>query len=118
MPVGRPRIWDTPDELQTAIDSYFEYCDKNEKPYTIAGLAVFLDVDRQTIYNYEKKQRYFDTIKKARDRVYNYMEEWAMIKGNAGTIFLMKNYGYTDRQEVNIEGNDFAETLGKFVNKL
>jgi len=117
-PGGRPRIWDTPEELQKAVDSYFKYCDEEGKPYTIAGLAVFLEVDRQTIYNYEKKQQYFDTIKKARNKIYNFMEEWAITKGNAGTIFLMKNYGYTDRQEVSVESNDFKHMLGKFVDKI
>ncbi|MDA3807753.1 MAG: terminase small subunit [Thiomicrorhabdus sp.] len=98
--VGRPKCWDSPEELQAQIDTYFNHCDNKEKPYTIAGLAVFLEVDRQTIYNYEKKQQFFDTIKKARDRIYNFLEEWCIMKGNAGTIFVMKNYGYTDKQEV------------------
>ena len=98
--MSKNKIWETPEELEKDIESYFEYCDKNGKPYTIAGLAVFLKVDRHTIYNYGNREPYFHTIKKARDKVFAYWEEWAMTKGNAGTIFLMKNYGYTDRQEV------------------
>ena len=117
-PVGRPRCWNSPEELQEQINAYFDHCDIKNKPYTIAGLAVFLEVDRHTIYNYEKSQEYFHTIKKARDKIYCFMEEWAMVKANAGTIFLMKNYGYTDRQELDVKATGFGDKLERFVDKL
>lgn len=100
MGAGRPRKWNSKEELQSMIDSYWQYCEDNEKPMTIAGLAYFTKVDRQTIYNYAKDEEYFDTIKKARERIVMGFEELAITKGNAGTIFIMKNYGYKDKQEV------------------
>lgn len=116
---GRPLIFKSPEELETKIQAYFDMCEEKNKPLTYAGLAFGLGIDRQTLYNYAERDKFFDSIKKARDRVTAYIEEWAMEKGNAGTIFLMKNYGYTDRQEVDttIKGN-FSDALGKFVDKI
>jgi len=91
----------SPKELEKKIKEYYEYCDKFKKPLTIAGLAVFLGVDRNTVYNYQKKgDEYFRIIKKARDKVLASLEERAVTKGNAGVIFILKNYGYTDKQEI------------------
>lgn len=116
---GRPRIWETEQDLQTDIDRYFDYCEEKDKPMTIAGLAYYLNVDRQTIYNYNKQDQYFDTLKRARDRIVMGLEETAIIKGNAGTIFVMKQYGYKDKQEVdtNLSG-DFTNALVRFANKI
>ena len=117
---GRPLIWETPKALQKQVDDYFNYCKDNNKPPTIAGLAYYLDVDRQTIYNYSKKEQFFDIIKKARARIMMYLEEHAIMGAGAGTIFVMKQYGYRDKQEVtnNIQSNEFTQTLSKFIDKL
>lgn len=85
----------------------------------MAGLAVSLGIDRQTLYNYKNTDEFFDTIKKARDVIEQAWEEHAFLKGNAGSIFVMKNYGYTDKQEVAVSPSEnFGETLGKFIGKL
>lgn len=118
--MARPKLWETKDDLQNAIDKYFDYCVDNNRPPTIAGLAFYLDVDRQTIYNYAKNEEFFDTIKKARNKIMMFLEEEAIINGKAGTIFVMKQYGYKDRQEVDatINNNEFTKSLSKFVDKL
>ena len=84
--VGRPLLFKTPKELQEKIDEYFAHCDNRVKevynkelgdhimvsdpePYTMAGLAWFLGVDRQTILNYEERDGFFGAIKNARARV-------------------------------------------------
>ena len=96
---GRPLLFSNADELQNRIDDYFENCDTNGKPYTIAGLAYWLEIDRQSIYNYEAKAEYFGTIKRARERILAYLEELLITDGKAGQIFVAKNYGYTDKIE-------------------
>lgn len=101
---GRPLTYKTKEELGTAIDSYFDNCEQRDRPPTIAGLAYWLDVDRRSIYNYEKRDEFFHTIKRARDKIIMNIEEELISKGNSGTIFLAKNYGYTDKQEVEHSG--------------
>ena len=117
-PNGRPPIFKTEEDMKKAIDKYFKNCESRDVPYTMAGLAVALDIDRQTLYNYEKKDKFFGIVKKARDKIEQAWEEHAFMKGNAGCIFVMKNYGYTDKQEVAVEHSNFDEVLGKFVGKL
>ena len=101
---GRPLLFETKEALEEAIAKYFKDCEKRDKPPTIAGLAFWLDVDRHTIYNYEKRDEFFHTIKRVRGRIMASIEEELMIKGTGGQIFLAKNYGYTDKQETEISG--------------
>jgi hypothetical protein len=101
---GRPKIFNTPNELQERLDEYKAYLETNGKPPTIAGLAYFTGLDRQSIYNYQKRDEFFDTLKQFRDWIIMNYEEQAFDKGNAGIIFLLKNYGYTDKQEHEVSG--------------
>ena len=105
---GQPPKWESPEKLQEDIDKYYEHCLTNDRPLTIAGLGAYLGVSRQTIYNYSYNDEFFDIIKKARDKIMASLEETAIIKGNAGTIFVMKQYGYTDRQEVALDSTKEA----------
>lgn len=117
-PGGRPKKFETPEQLQKLIDDYFLDCKKNKLPLTYAGLAVAIGIDRRSLYNYSKDEEFFLTIKKARDKVEQYVEEQIFIRGSAGVIFYAKNYGYTDRQDVNITPVNFGASLDKFVDKL
>lgn len=81
------------------------------KPYTISGLAVHLDCSRDTLYNYEHDKhedlepqlasQFSDTIKKAKDTIYAYAEEYLYSgKNPTGAIFNLKNnWGWKDKQE-------------------
>lgn len=121
---GRPLKFKTPDELQNKIEEYFvDYCgiDKlgnfgvkldqesgkkvsslKQIP-TISSLAIFLDVDRETISNYAKKDKFFGTIKKAKEKILSFNES-ALYKNafnTTGVIFNLKNnWGWKDRNEV------------------
>ena len=90
---GRPLIWKDPDTLQGLINDYF---DSTDRP-TLAGLAVYLDVDRKTLYNYEERDQFFYIIKKARARVEAIYEGRAIYENNpTGVIFALKNMGWSD----------------------
>jgi hypothetical protein len=101
---GRPQLYSNAEELEKLVNDYFIDCELKEKPTTIAGLAYWLEMDRKTLYNYEKKEQFFHIIKRARDKVLANLEELMIEKGNGGTIFLAKNYGYTDKQEIEHTG--------------
>lgn len=103
-PGGRPPIFKNVGELQEKIDAYKEYLETSGKPPTIAGLAYYTGIDRQTLYNYKEKDEFFGTIKRFVNWILSTYEEQAVEKGNAGIIFLMKNYGYTDKQQVETTG--------------
>lgn len=101
--VGRPRAFKNVEEVEEKINAYFNYCEEKEKPYTMSGLAYYLEISRQTLVNYSNKDEYFDTIKKARDRVQMQLEENALSnKANPTfTIFNLKNnFDWKDKVEV------------------
>lgn len=105
---GRPPKYKAKKDFQKKIDKYFEECDKNDEPYTITGLGLALDMSRQDLINYSKKEEFFDTIKKAKLRVENYLEKHLIMDSSAtGIIFNLKNnYGWKDKQEnINVETN-------------
>lgn len=129
-PGGRPLKFESVEILQKKIDDYFKSCwtqkidmfgnpifikdskgNKTEDPvmvqsipYTITGLALALDTSRETLLNYEEKNEYFDTIKKAKERCHNYAENSLYTgKNPTGAIFNLKNnYGWKDKVEQDI----------------
>ena len=97
---GRPLKFATPEEMQKQIDAYFKDCQENDIPLTITGLALALDTDRQTLINYEKRDAYFDTVKRAKMKIENAYELRLIKSGRAGDIFALKNFGWTDKQDL------------------
>ncbi len=110
--MGRPKKFETIEELQALIDEYFVWCDgrietvltkdgelidkPSPRPYTVEGLAVYLDMDRHTLQDYEKlptHSLFHATIKKAKAKVLQNLQERALDgKNNAAvTIFNLKN---------------------------
>lgn len=115
---GRPKAFNSPEELQTLLDEYFDYCDNEkeiitdskgnmksiQKPYTMSGICVYLDISAETWSDYSKKPEFSETIKKARKKVENYCEE-NTITGRLNPIFsifsLKNNFGWVDKIDVN-----------------
>jgi hypothetical protein len=115
-PFGRPREY-TPEQLEEKIVEYFKFIeDENKqrtlrrfegvkaKPYTISGICVFLDIHMDTWCAYAKLPEYEDSIKRAKMRVMNYVEEGSLTGAlnTIGAIFNLKNnFGWADKIEIN-----------------
>lgn len=116
MPAGRPPMYNDPDHLQDEIDAYFKegvtkktyvcgppnarYTVEIEVP-TITGLCNFLGFEsRQSFYAYEDKPEFSYTIKKARQRIEQHYEENLQFGNVPGSIFALKNFGWSDKQEI------------------
>lgn len=95
----------TQEELQNAINQYFDYCDEKGKPYTFTGLALSLGVDRATLFRYGERDLFATQIKNAKSKVEEQLEESLYRLGNnSGVIFNLKNnYGWRDTVEVKNE---------------
>lgn len=123
---GKPKKWQTVEELQSDIDDYFKECDEHKQmmfvksigeeiqvsmplPYTIEGLAEALDCDRDTLLNYQKQEgyeEYFGTIKRAKMKIQrNKVERGLMgVAPASTTIFDLKNnHGYKDEDTTNLK---------------
>lgn len=118
---GRPLKYSEPEKLKDAIDEYFANCDAriqqvyskksdgvieviNPEPYTMAGLAYALGIDRHTLLNYSRDELFFTTVKEGRDKVQIDVERRLMESNPTGAIFNLKNnFGYVDKTEVATE---------------
>ena len=108
---GRPLKFQSVEELEKKIGEYFENVESDA--WTITGLANALDTSRETLMNYELKEQYFDTIKRAKGKIEEAYEIDLRKKGNSGTIFALKNFGWKDKQEVEQTSTivDVSETV-------
>lgn len=99
--MARPLKFDSVEVMQEAIDAYFDKCDKENIPYTTSGLAMALNVCTETIRNYENKDKFFATVKAAKQRVENHLEKHLYGNNVTGAIFNLKNnYGWKDTQTI------------------
>jgi len=94
------------EKLRLVIEDYFNTTP--EEDWTVTGLAMAMDCDRDTLLNYEKnKQGQHDKvppeiirlIKKAKMKIHNAYEKDLRHKSRSGDIFALKNFGWSDRQE-------------------
>jgi hypothetical protein len=100
---GRPPIFETAEQMQAAIDQYYLDCDARKVPLTMSGLALAIGMSRGQLSVYEGRDAFTDTIKHARARVENQLEEGLLTRERqvAGHIFNLKNnFGWKDVQEV------------------
>jgi len=109
-------------DLQKKIEEYITHCPdtrtmffklkdeviEREMPCpTITGLALYLGFEsRQSFYDYEKRERFSYTIKRARTFIERVYEQLLQIGNPAGAIFALKNFGWTDKNEYEMYGKD------------
>ena len=113
--IWRPPFFKTPEELQQKVDKYFNWWCRVKKQVikqwkdfvevevptpTVTWLALYLWFEsRQSFYDYEKKELFTYTIKRA--RTFIEMEYEEMLRTNpTGAIFALKNFWWIDKTEV------------------
>lgn len=137
--MARPLKYKTVDELQTAIDKYFEDCegkpllnDDGEavfdkygnpvvigaRPPTVTGLALALGfTNRQSLLNYQGKKQFLDTITRAKSRCEEYAERRLYDRdGSRGAEFSLKyNFKWDESKD---SGNNIADSMQALVDIL
>ena len=142
-PTGRPGRYETAEQLEAAIQAYFEAAtpkpimkeneDGDEVPLldskgnvvytqvcpTMAGLAHALGyVSRQSIYDLGKDERFSYSIKRACLALEAIHEQNLVTRDKpTGDIFWLKNYGWSDKQEIQHTGG-ISVTLSALDAKL
>lgn len=114
--MSRPLKFTSKKKLQEHVDAYFRDCKSSGRPLTISGLAIALDTTRQTLLDYEAREEFSDTIKKAKLRIENWTEEQLFTSTRtAGVIFnLTNNFGWSNKlkeQRSATEWPGFAEMM-------
>ena len=118
---GRPAIFETNKDLEDAIDDYFKNGVRKKKVRvkrgkdwvmeeieipTITGLTFHLGFcDRSSFYDYEKRDEFSYTIKRARLLIEIEYEEMLSQGNTTGAIFALKNMGWKDKSEVDNNHN-------------
>lgn len=117
-----------PEDMQESIDDYFSNPPmkaivsrdgvETERPIiSITGLCLHLGFEsRQSFYDYESKEDFSYTIKRARLSIENQYEGDLQYGNTAGAIFALKNMGWYDKvinENTNIEVSheEWLETL-------
>jgi hypothetical protein len=111
----RPLKFKTPEDLQSRIDEYFNGGMNKKTMFTkegieyevpiptVSGLAIFLGFEsRQSFYDYEKREQFSYTIKRARLFIEREYEELLQTANVTGAIFALKNMGWMDKQHTDI----------------
>lgn len=128
MAAGRPRQYETVEELEALIEDYFESCwiDKvtevtdpktgactmstvryQNRPYTVTGLALHLNLTRQGLINYQGRPEFVDTITRAKLKVEMGYEETLFSKfANGASFGLKENFGWKDKITQEVTGKD------------
>ena len=115
---GRPRKFGSEQELKEAVEKYFNETPRSE--WRITGLALALDTNRQSLCNWiDERKDFFDIIKKAKSMIEDKYAQNCEKRGNAGDIFILKNMGWKDKQEVDMHHSGELDLGGVFgdINK-
>lgn len=117
---GRPLKFQDPEKLQQRIDAYFEHCDntiikkqhvtgKGEiivvptpTPYTMAGLAAWLEISRKNLLEYNDRNGFRNIITRARDKIEASNITLALTgchDSRIAALNLSSNYGYATKQD-------------------
>lgn len=117
---GRPPAYSSEEELQAKIEEYFNtllapFFDENNiqigtrwinKP-TVGGLAVHLGIDRVTLHNYSKSDRFFNIIKRAKDLIHSFNEqmltEGKNPVGAINTLINTSEFWVSDQKHIKVE---------------
>jgi hypothetical protein len=70
--------------------------------------------------DYQNKDEFSYTIKKAKLRIENAYEKRLIQNGRSGDIFALKNFGWTDKQEIenNVSINSYEQLSVEELKKL
>jgi hypothetical protein len=103
--VGRPRILETPEELERRAHAYFAQCKADKEPLTVTGLALALGLSsRQSLDRYGQRPEFRYVVRWAKLVVEHDYELRLNRDRPAGAIFALKQMGWRDERSVAFQG--------------
>lgn len=108
--IGRPTAFSSLEQLEKDLDEYIELCGRTDTTPTVASAALWLDCDRDTIYNHANNPNsiYFGTCKRIINMCHVSLENRAIGNGMNSVLymFLGKNYfGLKDDKNITVTPN-------------
>lgn len=107
---GRPTAFSSLEQLEKDLDEYIELCGRTDTTPTVASAALWLDCDRDTIYNHANNPNsiFFGTCKRIINMCHVSLENRAIGNGMNSVLymFLGKNYfGLEDSKNITVTPN-------------
>jgi hypothetical protein len=100
-PVGRPRLYKSPEEFDAKVEAYQDYCKETGEPVTWTGLALFMGfAARACIDEYANYDGFSYSVKRAKTFIEWHYEMRLCGDKPTGAIFALKNFGWQDKSEV------------------
>ncbi len=103
------RKYKTPQQFDKAVDKYVTDCRVAKKPLTLTGLSLSMGfANRNSITHYKNLPEFVESVDRAKMIVENQYEENLHARGTSpvGSIFALKNFGWTDKQEMQVGADD------------
>jgi len=98
---GRPRIIESPEELEQRVLNYQAECFADEKRMTLTGMILALGLhSRDSLDEYGKRPEFSDSVKWAKMFIEEGYEQNLHGSSAAGSIFALKNFGWKDQQHI------------------
>ena len=107
MPAGRPTK--KPKDICAEVDKYLKKVEKEDELASIAGFCKFLDITKQTVYNWGAQDaKFLDYLKKIERE-----QEFSLIKNGLSKKFdssitklMLARLGYSDKIENKLTGDE------------
>lgn len=96
---GRPLKIKTPEEMERLTQEYVDICTETDKRLTLTGILLHLGLyTRQSLTDYERRRGFYRPVKRIRALVAAEYEQNLHGSSAAGSIFALKNMGWSDTQ--------------------
>ena len=114
--VGRPRIIKSVKQFEERANAYFKDCEAKGEPPLLTGLILALGLSsRASLDEYGQRQEFLNSVKKAKLRIEMEYERDLRSRNPSGPIFALKNFGWTDKQDLELSGNVAVKTLADLM---
>lgn len=111
---GRPRKISSPEVFDALVDDYVSKCQKNEEPILLLGMCLHLGLyGKEALYEYGCYDGFSQSVKRARAIVeHEYEKRLNTTTSTAAPIFALKNFGWSDQQQLNVVSDNKTELSG------
>ncbi len=114
--VGRPRKIKSVRQFEERAEAYFVECEAKGEPALLTGLILALGLcSREGLDEYGRRPEFTDSVKKAKLRIEMEYEKALHGRSPTGPIFALKNFGWTDEQDVELSGGVKVKTLADLM---
>lgn len=103
--MGRPRAIESPERFDELVAEYIADAKTNSMPLTLTGMILHLGLcSRASLDEYKNYDGFSNSVKKAKLLIENGYENKLHTTTPTGPIFALKNFGWADRQDLNVAG--------------